>query len=148
MILAEYAVFSITILGIFSYCHFANGQYLSMNLSYEQAISYYNTMITQIKSVDGYQDTMKVAFKGESISDKTLYRNDVMSTFSMSGRDDALADAYSKLYLLKYYCGFDAEFISVEEMSSAAQEEIANMPLYPNDGSVKVIDDVVVVKIS
>lgn len=143
----EYVITCIIFIGVLNYCHFSNGQYLSIQLSYEQAKSYYTAMITQIKSAEGYHDTMKVAFKGERIADQTLYRNDVMAPFSMSGRDDALVDAYSSAYLLKYYCGFDAEYVSVDEMSMNTQKEINDMPTYPNDGSIKVIDGVVVVKI-
>ena len=144
----EYVITIVTAIGVAVYCHFANGEYLSMQLSYEQASSYYNTMITQIKSVDGYQDDMKVVFSGSDIVDKTLYHNEVMDIFSMSGRDDALADAYSKQNFIRYYCGFDAEIADISSLTKESHAKIAQMPLYPNAGSIQVMDNAVVVKLS
>lgn len=144
----EYVVTVVVFIGVASYCHFANGEYLSMQLSYEQAASYYTTMITQIKSVDGYRDDMKVVFSGLDIVDKTLYRNEIMNTFSMSGRDDALAEAYSKQNFIRYYCGFDAETADIDVLSEISKTKLAQMPSYPNAGSIQVMDDVVVVKLS
>lgn len=147
-IVMEYVVTAAIAIGVAGYCHFANGQYLSMKLSYEQASSYYTAMITQIKSADGYRDDMKIVFSGDDLVDKTLYHNEVMDTFSMSGRDDALADAYSKQNFLRYYCGFDAETAGAEILSETSREKISRMPSYPNDGSILVLDDAVVVKLS
>lgn len=144
----EYVTTVATAIGVAGYCHFANGEYFSMQLSYEQASSYYNTMITQIKSVDGYRDDMKVVFSGTDLVDKTLYRNAVMDTFSMSGRDDALADAYSRQNFIRYYCGFDAETADIDILSKDSQIKVARMPSYPNDGSIQVMEDAVVVKLS
>ncbi|MBD5469539.1 MAG: hypothetical protein HDR19_00045 [Lachnospiraceae bacterium] len=144
----EYVITIAVSAGVASYCHFANGEYISMQLSYEQAASYYTTMITQIKSVDGYRDDMKVAFSGTDLVDTTLYHNEVMDTFSMSGRDDALADAYSKQNFIRYYCGFDAETVGTDILSETSKTKLAQMPTYPNAGSIQVMDDVVVVKLS
>ncbi|MDE7268367.1 MAG: hypothetical protein K2N89_12965, partial [Lachnospiraceae bacterium] len=144
----EYVITAVVAIGVASYCHFANGEYLSLHLSYEQAAGYYNTMITQIKSAEGYSDDMKVVFSGTDIVDKTLYRNAVMDTFSMSGRDDALADAYSKQNFIRYYCGFDAETAGLEILSEDSRTKLSQMPSYPNAGSIQVMDNAVVVKLS
>lgn len=145
---AEYGVTLVAAIGIVSYCHFANGQYVSMQLSLEQASSYYTTMITQIKSTDGYQEDMKVVLSGVDIVDKTLYHNEIMSTFSMSGRDDALADAYSKQNFILHYCGFQAEMADESILSEQSKSVLQEMPAYPNDGSIRILDNAVVVKLS
>lgn len=142
----EYIVTLILCVGVFCYCHFANAQYLSLHLSYEQSYSFCNTLITQIKSMDGYRDDMPVVLAGEKFVDDSLYHNDVMSAFSISGKDDALIDAYSRHEFFWFYCGFDAKFMTVGELSAEAQTEIAEMPNYPKEGSIKMIDGVIVVK--
>lgn len=147
-VFAEYAVTLVTAVGILSYCHFANGQYVSMQLSFNQALSYYTTMITQIKELDGYQEDMKVVFSGADITDKTLYHNEIMNTFSMTGRDDALADAYSKQNFILHYCGFQAELAEASDLSVQSQKALEHMPTYPNSGSIQIMDHVVVVKLS
>ena len=73
------------VIGIASYCHFANAEYLSMELSYKQAESYCTTLISQIKSAEGYSDQLPVAFVWYDIEDETLYKNDVMDEYLFSG---------------------------------------------------------------
>lgn len=148
IIFTEYVMTFVIAIGLLSYCHFANGQYVSMQLSLAQASSYYTTMITEIKSMEGYHEDMKVVFSGIDIVDKTLYHNEIMDTFTMSGRDNALADAYSKKEFIRYYCGFDADLAAPEILSEQSMEIIEHMPTYPNDGSIRILDDVVVVKLS
>lgn len=142
---AEWVMVIVLAAGIMSYCHFANAQYLSMDLGFEQASGYYGTIITQIKSLEDYNPQMKIALVGhDKIEDESLYRNQVMEVFEMSGRDTVMAQAYSIEYFLKYYCGFDTELVNVD----AEDEEIAQMPVYPQEGSIEIIDNIVVVKFS
>lgn len=142
---AEWALIAVITAGIMSYCHFANAQYLSLQLGFEQASGYYGTIITQIKSLEGYEPEMKTAFIGyDNIADKSLYRNQVMEVFNMSGRDDVMAEAYSIEYFLKYYCGFDTQLVEVD----ADNKEVLQMPTYPAEGAIKIVDNVVVVKFS
>lgn len=148
VVIAEYIMVSAASLGILSYCHFANGQYVSMDLSLHQALSYYTTMITEIKGMEGYHDDMKVILSGVDIVDKTLYHNEIMNAFSMSGRDDALADAYSRQNFILYYCGFGAELTGVDSLSQQSRKILENMQTYPNAGSIRILDDIVVVKLS
>ncbi|MCM1182322.1 MAG: glucosyltransferase domain-containing protein [Roseburia sp.] len=132
------------VIGIVSYCHFANAEYLSMELSYEQAKSYCTTLITQIKSAEGYSDELPVLFVGQDIEDEALYKNDVMDAFLLSGRDVTLVEAYSREWLLRYYCGFDPEYASKEAIDA---DKIAKLPVYPDAGAIQVIDGVVVIRL-
>jgi hypothetical protein len=144
----EYGVAVVGFVMVLAYCHFANAQYLSINLGYEQTTSYYTSLVAQIKSAEGYSDDMVVAFvyaDGNYIADATMYRNDVMRDFDISGRDDVFEETYNIEYFLKYYCGFTAEFI---DDYSKYQDEIDNMPIYPMNGSIKIVDNVVIVKFS
>ncbi len=142
---AEWVMTAVLAAGVISYCHFANAQYLSLNLGFEQASGFYGTIITQIKELDGYEPEMKTAFIGyDNIQDKSLYRNQVMKVFEMSGRDAVMAEAYSIEYFLKYYCGFDTELVEADRDNS----EIKQMPVYPLEGSIRIVDNVVVVKFS
>lgn len=143
--ITEWIVSFVLLCGIGSYCQYASAEYLSIELSVEQAKSYYTTLITQIKSVEGYTDSCKVALVGNNVTDSTFYRNDVMNKFDMSGRDRTIVEAYSRENFLKYYCGFSAEYVSIEQLP---EDKINRMPIYPTDGSVQMIDDVVVVKLA
>jgi hypothetical protein len=146
-VVSEYILtFSIS-LGLISYCYFANGQYLSMDLSYRQAESYFTTLITQVKSVEGYTEETPIAVIGEWGNDSSLYKNSIMDVLEMSGRDNALADAYSWQYLLKYYCGFNGELIGIDEVGIPLNE-VESMPCYPESGAIRLINNTVVIKLS
>lgn len=146
IVIFEYMTILSVGVGVFSYCHFANAQYLSLYLSYEQSYSFCNTLITQIKSIDDYQDDMPVVLVGEKFADDSLYHNDVMRSYAISGKDEVLIDAYSRHEFFWFYCGFDAQFMTVGELSKEAQAEIAKMPNYPNKDSIRIIDGAIVVK--
>ena len=143
----EYGIVGIASAMVLTYCHFANAQYLSMQLTYEQATSFYTTLVTQIKSVEGYSDELPIAVveSSSAIEDKTLYRNDVMNVFDISGRDEVLVETYSREYLLAFYCGFSPEYISMDELPKEVTDA---MPVYPADGSIQVIDGVIAVKLN
>lgn len=148
VIAGEYVMNFVLIVGIVSYCHFANGQYLSIDLSLKQAVSYCSTLVTQIKNTEGYREDLNILLYGDQIGDRTLYHNEIMNVFSMTGRDDALVDAYSRLEFLKFYCGFDAPFVGTDDLPPETTLMIRNMPCYPTDGSIRIINDTVVVKFS
>ncbi len=147
LICLEYVSVCVAGIMIAVYCHFANAEYFSIQLSYEQATSYYTTLITQIKETEGYSDSMPIVFVGENkkIEDETLYKNEIMDIFDMSGRDDTLVESYTMKYLLRYYCGFDPEYGSVSEID---QKIVNQMPIYPKDGSIKIYNNSVIVKLS
>ena len=68
-----------------------------------------------------------------------------MKVFEISGRDQVLAQTYDMGAFLRYYCGFDVEFFDIDTMQ---YKEISDMPTYPSEGSVQIIDGNVVVKFS
>lgn len=147
LICLEYISVCVAGIMIAVYCHFANAEYFSIQLSYEQATSYYTTLITQIKETEGYSDKMPIVFVGDNmkIEDETLYHNEIMDIFDMSGRDDTLVESYTMQYLLRYYCGFDPEYGSVTEIDPVI---VNGMPIYPEDGSIKIYNNSVIVKLS
>jgi hypothetical protein len=118
-----------------------------MDLSYRQAESYFTTLITQVKSVEGYTEETPIAVIGEWGNDSSLYKNSIMDVLEMSGRDNALADAYSWQYLLKYYCGFNGELIGIDEVGIPSNE-VESMPCYPETGAIRFINGAVVIKLS
>ena len=148
LVIEEY-ILSLTILVVaINYCHFANAEYLAMDLSLQQAESYYTTLITQIKSVPEYTTDMPIALGqkgGFILEDQTLYNNEVLSSFYLKCRDNSLVNTYNKELMLTYYLGFEPEYVSIE---SVDPEVVDKMPVYPNEGSIQVIDGTIVVKLT
>jgi hypothetical protein len=147
LVYLEYGIVTVSSVMVLSYCHFANAQYLSIQLGYEQATSYYTSLVAQIKSTEGYSDELSVALisEGNFIADSTLYRNDVMRAFDISGRDDVLAETYRIEDFLAHYCGFSPKYAYKDSIPADVLE---NMPVYPANGSIQIVNNIVVVKLS
>lgn len=127
----------------------ANKAYRKMDMANQYAVSYLTTMITQIKSLAGYQDEMPILFVGSVLDrqDSTFsgYEkgwgdvNDMMGVFD--------AHLMANAAFLEYFCGFKYEVPeNAEELRNS--DVVKNMPYYPDYGSVMICGDVVVVKLS
>ena len=135
---------------IVNYIYVANITYTKISFLQEQTTTYFTVMITQIKSCEGYRDEMPVAFIGaRNIEDLTFTVNNEYRVYLPIARRDlkGWVNEYSYLEYLRYHCGFSPQLASNEEVL-AVYDEIENMPIYPDCGSIKVVDDIVVVKLS
>ncbi len=133
------------------YIRYDNKCYFLANYAQQEAISYYTTLITRIKSAEGYDDEYPVAFVNEGrISDATLSG---VESVKRKAFDDVNQIPYwnVKVYVNNYawrdfmlnWCGYKPQEIDAAEVENIA--EIDSMPHYPDDGSIKVIDGIVVV---
>ncbi len=127
----------------------SNGNYLEAYYADEQAKEYFTTLITRIKSVDGFDDDKKLAVIGGTIDDGT-YENAIYAglPFRYSGTPNSLLNSYSRDYFMLHYHGFSMECATEEELIMlSALDEVRSMPCYPDDGSISVIGDFVVLKL-
>lgn len=134
--------------GIF-YVYQDNAAYLEAELSLSAAKSYYTTLITQIKSLDGYREDMEVVLIGENV-DSTIYevRREFFQDIEIGGiyETDRVVRGIDKGRFMKYYCGYDQDV--TEDISSVREEDWQSMPDYPEDGSIKIAGDKIIVKFS
>lgn len=133
------------------YIYYDNEIYLNAYLLQEQARSYFTVMISQIKGCEGYQDSMPVVYVGENnIDDNTLTYMDSFDNISINATGvknlKDLINNYNYKAFMKYHCGFSPQMLNEEDWKS--REEVLKMPCYPDDGAIRIIDGVVVVKLS
>ena len=134
----------IWILGINIYS--ANKEYLRMHVAYENAYSFYTTVITQIKQTPGFDSGKKVAIIGHA--DNWTYDTEGFGKNRVQGVQDSLINIYSREKFIQYYIGFDVPFASEGEKEwIETTQEYQRMEEYPWYGSVQIIDDFVVVKL-
>lgn len=126
-------------------CQYDNMQYFSAEIVLKQAQSYNTTLITQIKSVSGYEPDMPVVFLGSNIEDSSFDSAEEIESYNMGGRGSSLINIYCRNNFLKRYFGF-AEPIIQDNGDWYKREDVQNMPKYPSEGSIMVIDETVVVK--
>ncbi len=138
---------------IMNYIWNANGNYLSLYYTNQQTIHYFQTLVTRIQSTEGYTDELPVLYVGETIEDASfdsslyenapfLYGGNITSTY--------LINSYSRLCWIKCYLGYNPpQLTDQKEINSFSNNAaVMAMPCYPDDGSIKIIDGVIVVKFS
>ena len=124
-----------------------NQCYLKAALSQQEAISYFTTMVTQIKSAEGYDDRFSVYVVNDfQNQDETIthYGNlDHVTQHPYGGLSDYLNN-YNWKYFVRNWCGFSPDWKNGDELLHLP--EVQNMTHYPDDGSIRVIDDKVVIR--
>ena len=136
---------------IFSYAYIANMAYFKLYLAYENTYSFYTSIITRIENVIGYNKDTKIALIGKYDS-KELFTTDefdVINELTGVANNSQLINSYTRLDFIKYYIGFNGKFINkfdtlYEIINTDTYKE---MPIYPYEGSIKMINNIVVVKL-
>lgn len=143
--LGNMAVFATLIASTFIYIHVANQHYTWMQMDFNRSYSYLTTLVSQIKETENYSDQYPVAFVGDRIEDDSLNQKETAYLDITIGGVDSIVNMYSMYDFISMYCGYQYTAATEEEIM-ARKEQIQSMPLYPEEGSVQVIDGVVVVK--
>ncbi|MBO5522112.1 MAG: glucosyltransferase domain-containing protein [Roseburia sp.] len=130
------------------YIWYGNGCYMSLEYTKYHDMAYFQTMVTQIKSLEGYNDELALALVGNEINDATNNMGSLVGgTFGLGGKTETNINAYSRNYIITKFLGFAPRFCEYEEIKSIMEtEEFQEMPCYPDDGAIKIIDGVIVVK--
>ncbi len=133
------------LIGIYSY--YDNVNYTAMYYSTEQMENYMNSVVTQVRMTEGFDTSKKWVFVGK-VNDPLLY-NKWQEAPLYGGNAPYLQTTYSRDCWIGYYDGYAVPLIVGDEANSIAErEEVKAMPCYPDYGSVKVFDDMVIVKFS
>lgn len=137
-----------TLAVIFFYSYYANIAYMKIDFIQSQSISYFTRLVTRIESTDGYRADIPIAYingnkKHISHSDLDEYNilEDLTPFYILP------VNSYSWTTYVSRWCGFSpkmANKATIYELS--LKPEVQNMPSYPDDGSIKIINDTLVVK--
>ena len=135
------------------YTYMDNAAYMKGEIAQEQAVAYFNQMVTAIKTCDGFSDDMDIVLVGwEELEDGTF------TTVDNSQQLDAVKiDKFPRytdlvrydgsIYFLREHLGFGNEKVIVDDGTVASETEVVAMPTYPNDGAIAVVDGRVIVKL-
>ena len=129
------------------YARFANQCYLKVTFQQQQAVSYYTTLVSRIKSTEGYRDDLPVAFLGgEHIADRTLANIDELDFIHLDSygeTSESYINSYSWTVFMERWCGYGPEYHDGSGLRDLP--EVRDMPHYPDDGSIRIVQDVIVV---
>ena len=124
---------------------FSNSVFMKLYIQYENAMSFYTSAVTMVKSTEGYEPGVGVAFIGEA--DAGVFKPDRIDDHQLAGMYPTLINVYSRDDFVRYYVGFDVRYATPEEKEHLiGTEEYQAMASYPYYGSVKRIEDFIVVK--
>lgn len=130
----------------FLYIRFANICYLKAQLMQANAISYYNILITTIKTVPGYTEETPVAYIGEYEKAETDFKGTVSfdPIYLTPYEGNSIINDYCWKETMERWCGYSPK--EADSVPLEGRSEVNEMPCYPADGSVKLIGDTLVVK--
>ena len=126
----------------------ANGNYTAMYYTNQQTYNYLNSFVTCVKQTEGFTTDMKWALIGEKFRDQMFKNPWVDTPFWFGGNKKTLMNEYSRNSFIKQILGYEINWAESEQIKELEDmEEVISMPTYPNDGSVKIIDDTIVIKL-
>lgn len=129
------------------YGRYANVCYLKADYVQKSATSYFDRMVTRIESTEGYVAGMPVVYVGlwpEVDSNHFLY-NEFDDIYISPYDFDTMVNNYNWLNFMKANCGFNPHIN--DPTLFIGKLEVEKMNAYPSQGSIKVIDGCVVVKL-
>ena len=133
---------------------YSNAAYFKAWIYQEQAGQFYNRLIVRIESEEGYDPDMKVALVGTFDPDSymhypeldqiriTFYQEETLIANNYPGNRDLQA-------FFRLYDDFTPHVLTSDKSAAYAElPEVQEMSCYPADGSIRIIGDTVVVKLS
>lgn len=132
---------------IFCYAYCDNINTAGLHYATVQMEHYVSSMITQVRMTEGFDTTKTWAFVG-NVSDpmRSFQWGQTAKYGGWNFPSDNIND-HSRYRWFHEYLGIDFETLDQEEAAKLAElDEVKQMPTWPNQGSVKVIGDLVVIK--
>lgn len=151
MIFTRVVSFAMVLVSMFCVCTFIfydNSFYMKADLLQRRLTSYYTSLVTQIKSTEGYRESMPVVFvdfdnfRDSSVQDIERMDIDIFPYYSQTTQ--SIINNYAWKEQIQLFTGFSPEY--VDSSSFIHENQVVSMPSYPYYGSIKVINDCVVVK--
>lgn len=137
----------------YSYTIFSNQVYLKMGFTYEQVYSYSTRLLSAIEQADGYRTDLPVVLVGRALENGGQPVTPELDAIVLTGVGNMkeMINSYTYgVYLLRFHGAVNYTYTVDSELSRqfAAREDVAELPVYPASGSIRVLDDHIVVKLS
>lgn len=129
------------------YAYQTNVNYTALHYSNRQIENYLNSLVTQVRMTDGFSTDLEWAFIGE-IDDPLLHCYwQYEMTYGGIEFTEWMLRRYSVGDWIRNYYGYT--YTEVDEATTntlSNMEEVKNMPCWPNEGSIRVMGNTVVIK--
>ena len=138
---------------VLNYCWTSNGNYYYLQLADKQTENYLNSVVTVMRSTEGYDENAPVAFIGD-VDDPRFDSWRISTHFTYEGLFNSNdprqnINAYSRIDMLRILLGYSYQLATPEQTEAIVRsEEFKDMSCFPNSGSVRMLDGVLTVKFS
>lgn len=123
----------------------ANKVYLKLHLQYEQAYAFYSGLIDDIYDTESSAHDIPFIIVGEY---DCLPEFEQLDTGDLFGPSNDLVNTYTREYFMINYLGYSGSVADdTIRYRLRADERVAQMPAYPNDGYISRVDDCLVIKL-
>lgn len=136
----------------FLYIRYDNLCYMEAELRQNQAVSYFDSLISDIHNTEGYYNEIPVCYvnefnkrlpsnhdnyQGKNLIITNPYNEDIMGNIAMN---------HSWREYMYQWCNYaPVDIVHISQMSAEAKTRIEKMPRYPDKGSIEVIEDTLIV---
>lgn len=140
----------------FSMCLLVYINILSANVAYQEmtqgnkyTFNLLNRIIYDIEQVSEEAETNKIMIVGNIIPKAQLYSYDGYPDITGVTNGNIIFEEYHYVKMFEWYWGYDFEIVDISMKDTIrAKEEFYEMGVWPQKNSVKVINDIIVVKLS
>lgn len=146
---------TLTLAGYYNYL-LDSQAYFRSEIAIKRVTNYYNRIVSRVEESKGFSYGERVAILGsfyykDNPSPVEIYLfNDDEGLRELSGvvLENGLITTGVRNDFIRTYIGFDTGIITIEELERLKDTpEFDNMPIYPEEGSIRKINDVWVVKL-
>lgn len=143
------AVSFITLIIILSYAYLANLNYTQLYYTTQKVENYMSSLVLQVRMTEGFDSSMEWAFIGDIVQDPLLYDNwEQVPRYSGNASIFSLINTYSRLSWVKNCFGYNIPLVDENQLAELGKDaRVIDMPCFPDDGSIQVLDDVVIIKL-
>ena len=143
--LAAAAVLSVTLICGYEGALITGKTYMGLELTYESVYSYLTRLAARIEMQEDFVPGAPVAFSGTVHLDSPIPDDRMMGVFIGQGA----MNIYTRSVFLQYFIGLEYSIVSNDVRSVLVQTDTFQaMPCYPQEGSIRTIDGIIVVKFS
>lgn len=122
-----------------------NRAYFDMDLTYENTYAFMTKLTAKIELQEGFTEDTPVALIGKADMGSVIPQSSMTGVFT----GNSAANMYTRPQFLSYFLASSYVYADDDTVEQITQsEEFKSMPCYPNEGSIKTIDGVIVVKFS
>lgn len=135
------------VIGCNIYC--ANVNYSALYFANRQVENYLSTMIAQVRMTEGYTGDADWVLIGENIEDPLLESLwDTEGNYGGNANMKKLLNIYSRDNWIENYIGYRIPYADETTRAKILEkDEVLHMPCWPDAGSIRVVDHVVVIKL-